>query len=244
MLVANVIGFQGILNYKLTDKGAGLEGNESSRSCRRSEGRPQLPPQRTSRSGRTGRSTSPTGRTRSSGTCSTTCATRTATTRTAASTAITYGAARCEKAAPIAGQSVPQLLDLLKSPENRVPLPREDRAELPHDAKEVIPAVEKWIAGLDKNDTELRPPADRGPLDVLVEQRGERAAAQAGAAPRRNRCPGRGHAVLCYWHDRIPTALDMLKKLVADDSPRVRLEAVRACSFSRTPRRWRCAAIP
>jgi HEAT repeat protein len=42
--------------------------------------------------------------------------------------------------------------------------------------------------------------------------------------------------VLCYWQDRIPTALDMLKTLVIDDSPRVRLEAVRACSFFKDPK--------
>jgi HEAT repeat protein len=45
-----------------------------------------------------------------------------------------------------------------------------------------------------------------------------------------------GTRVLCYWHDRIPTALDMMKKLVVDDSPRVRLEAVRACSFFKDPK--------
>ena len=37
--------------------------------------------------------------------------------------------------------------------------------------------------------------------------------------------------VLCVWRDRVPEALDMLKKLAADPYPRVRLEAVRAASF-------------
>jgi len=34
--------------------------------------------------------------------------------------------------------------------------------------------------------------------------------------------------VLCYWRDRVPGALDLLKTLAADSYPRVRLEAVRA----------------
>ena len=37
--------------------------------------------------------------------------------------------------------------------------------------------------------------------------------------------------VLCYWRDRVPEALDTLKKLAADPYPLVRLEAVRAASF-------------
>ena len=37
--------------------------------------------------------------------------------------------------------------------------------------------------------------------------------------------------VLCVWRDRVPGALDTLKKLAADPYPLVRLEAVRAASF-------------
>jgi putative heme-binding domain-containing protein len=41
--------------------------------------------------------------------------------------------------------------------------------------------------------------------------------------------------VLCYWRDRVPYALDLLKKLAADPHPRVQLEAVRAASFFSVP---------
>jgi putative heme-binding domain-containing protein len=41
--------------------------------------------------------------------------------------------------------------------------------------------------------------------------------------------------VLCYWRDRVPDALDLFKKLAADEAPRVRLEAVRAASFFTDP---------
>jgi len=37
--------------------------------------------------------------------------------------------------------------------------------------------------------------------------------------------------VLCYWRDRVPNSLGLLKGLAADPYPRVRLEAVRAASF-------------
>jgi HEAT repeat protein len=37
--------------------------------------------------------------------------------------------------------------------------------------------------------------------------------------------------VLCYWRDRIDDALELLRKQVNDENPRVRLEALRALSF-------------
>ena len=40
--------------------------------------------------------------------------------------------------------------------------------------------------------------------------------------------------VLCYWRDRVPDALALLKVQANDEHPAVRLEAVRAASFFRT----------
>jgi uncharacterized cupredoxin-like copper-binding protein len=37
--------------------------------------------------------------------------------------------------------------------------------------------------------------------------------------------------VLCYWHEQVPDALDLLKKSVNDQDMRVRMQAVRALSF-------------
>ena len=45
--------------------------------------------------------------------------------------------------------------------------------------------------------------------------------------------------MLCYWRDRVPDALERLKKLAADPYPRVRLEAVRAASFFTVPEAWK-----
>ena len=40
--------------------------------------------------------------------------------------------------------------------------------------------------------------------------------------------------VLCYWRDRVSDPLGLLRVQVADEHPRFRLEAVRACSFFKT----------
>ena len=40
--------------------------------------------------------------------------------------------------------------------------------------------------------------------------------------------------VLCYWRDRVPNPLAVLKTLATDPHPGVRLEAVRAASFFQT----------
>jgi HEAT repeat protein len=41
--------------------------------------------------------------------------------------------------------------------------------------------------------------------------------------------------VLCYWRDRVQDPLGLLRVQANDEHPRVRLEAVRACSFFTTP---------
>jgi hypothetical protein len=46
--------------------------------------------------------------------------------------------------------------------------------------------------------------------------------------------------VLCYWRDRVPNALELLKVAAEDEAPRVRLEAVRAASFFRE---WAAADV-
>ena len=40
--------------------------------------------------------------------------------------------------------------------------------------------------------------------------------------------------MLCYWRDRVPSPLTLLKTQATDAHPAVRLEAVRAASFFRT----------
>ena len=64
---------------------------------------------------------------------------------------ITYPSRPLVEPARIAGQPVPALLDLLKTPEirTRYRVRRELRG---HDANVVLPAIKAWVAGLDKTD--------------------------------------------------------------------------------------------
>ena len=134
----------------------------------------------------------------------------------------------------IAGESIEKLLDLLKEPESRVHY----RAKIElgaRDTKEVIAAVDKWAAALDKSDPnfeflvlqalwvyQYHNVTNTDLLKRVLQSPDFRARAA-------------GTRVLCYFRDRVPDALDLLKKLAADSYPRVRLEAIRAASFFTVP---------
>ncbi len=231
MLVANVIGFQGILQYKVRDKDSSLTASEVEPivSSTDSNFRPsdikigpdgaiyfldwQNPiighlqhhirdPNRDRTHGRIYR--------------------------------VTYEGRPLLNPAKIAGEPFDKLLDLLKEPEDRV----RSRAKIElggRNTDQVIAAVQKWIAGLDKNDANY----EHHMLEALwvhqyhnvvnVELLKRMLASpdfHARAAATR---------VLCYWRDRVPDALELLKKLAADPKPAARLEAVRAASFFTTP---------
>ncbi len=146
---------------------------------------------------------------------------------------ITYEGRPLMTPVKIDGQPVPALLELLKEPENRT---RElAKIELgKHDSAEVIAAVDRWSAALDKSDPayehnmmealwvhQYHNVVDSGLLQRMLHSPEPRARAAAGR-------------VLCYWRDRVPDALAWFKTLADDENPRVRLEAVRGASFFRT----------
>lgn len=130
----------------------------------------------------------------------------------------------------IAGESIENLLELLKEHEDNV----RQRAKIEldtHDSKQVIAATQKWEKALDKKD----PNYEHNRLEALwvhqwhnivnldllndvLKSPEPRARAQAVR-------------VLCYWRDRVPGALELVAKGIQDPAPRVRLEAVRALSF-------------
>jgi len=146
---------------------------------------------------------------------------------------ITYEGRPLLKPAKIAGQPIAKLLDLLKEPEDDV----RTRAKIElgkHDSAKVIAAVRKWTAKLDPADSayehhlmealwvhQWHNVVDEALLKRMLRSTDYHARA---AATR----------VLCYWRDRVDDPLALLKVQVNDDSPRVRLEAVRACSFFKT----------
>ena len=134
--------------------------------------------------------------------------------------------------AKIAAEPVANLLDLLKSTEDRVRY--RTRAELgARDAREVLSALKTWSANLNPRDPNhthhvLEALWLHQNLDIVneslladvLESKDFRARA---AAVR----------VLVLWRDRVKEPLTHLQKAVNDDHPRVRLEAVRGLSFFR-----------
>jgi putative heme-binding domain-containing protein len=229
VLVGNVIGFHGILRYKLRDEGASFVGEEqepilssSDKNFRPSDlkigpdgalyfldwhnpiiGHMQhnlRDPSRDREHGRIYR--------------------------------VTYPSRKLLEPKKIAGQPLDKLLDVLKEPEDRVRY----RARIELGARptaKVIPAVKKWLAGLDGRGKDF----EHHRLEALwVHQNHNVVNAdllKRVLTSKDFRARAAGTRVLCYWHDRVPEALDLLRKLAADEHPRVRLEAVRAASFFR-----------
>src|SRR3954470_280949 len=134
----------------------------------------------------------------------------------------------------IAGEPVDRLLDLLKDPENRIRY----RAKIElsaRDTNQVLSALQTWVSGLDKND----PQYEHAMMEALWVQQWHNRVDQA-LLRRMLRSPqpwARAAAtrVLCYWRDRVPDGLPLLKVQVNDEHPGVRLEAVRAASFFTGP---------
>ncbi len=134
----------------------------------------------------------------------------------------------------IAGEPIPKLLELLRSPEDRVRY--RARIELGgRDSKKVVAALNEWKARLDDHD----PNYEHNLMEALWVHQYHNTVDES-LLKRLLRSPdfhARAAAtrVLCYWRDRIQDPLALLKVQANDDHPRVRLEAVRACSFFTNP---------
>jgi putative heme-binding domain-containing protein len=229
LLVANVIGFQGILRIKLDDKGASFSGthmdpilSSTDPNFRPSDLRigpdgalyfldwhnPIIghmqhnlrDPSRDREHGRIYR--------------------------------VTYEGRELLKSPKIAGEAIDKVLDLLKSPEDRVRY--RARQELgARNTDDVINALTLWINRLDNKDFEY----EHHMLEALWLHQNHNVV-NPDLLKRMLTSPDfRARAaatrVLCYWRDRVPDAMELLKKQAADQHPRVRLEAVRAASFFR-----------
>jgi putative heme-binding domain-containing protein len=134
----------------------------------------------------------------------------------------------------IAGEPIERLLDLLKEPEDRVRY--RTRIELNgRPSSEVIPAAERWLAKLDKNDA--RYSHDLTEALWLHQSHNTVNTSLLERALNSSDFHARAAAVrvLCYWRDRVSNALDLLRKAASDEHPRVRMEAVRAASFFTVP---------
>ncbi len=148
---------------------------------------------------------------------------------------VTYKGRPLVKPPQIAGASINALLNLLKEPEDRTRYRvRRELAGRPTD--EVVAALEPWLAGLDPADPDFEHHrlealwmfqthnvVNEGLLKQLLESSDYRARA---AATR----------VLSFWQQKISFPLELVQARINDPHPRVRLEAVRACSFIHTPK--------
>lgn len=229
LLVANVIGFQGILRYRLFDKGAGFGAKEVEPILRSTDEnfRPtdidigprgalfvsdwQNPiighmqhhlrdPNRDRTHGRVYR--------------------------------ITCKDRPLLKPAKIAGASINQLLDVLKSPNDRTRY--RARIELSaRKTKDVIAAVRKWVVSLDPSDKDV----EHHRLEALWLQQQHNhfdlKLLQRVLSSREPRARAAAVRVLCDMRRQLSLdlLLKALKAAAGDSHPRVQLEVVRACSF-------------
>ncbi len=231
LIVTNCIGFQGILRYRLSDLGGSLTGQEQEPILNSSD--PNFRP--------VDCKTGPDGalyfidwqnpiighmqhnlrdpsRDRTKGRIY----------------KVTYDGRAPSVSPKIAGESIEKLLGELKHPEDRVRY----RAKLElggRKSEEVVAAAQKWVAGLDVTDKEYEYSRLEGlwlhqyhntvNVDLL----------KAVLASPDFRARAAAVRVLSYWRDRIPDALELVKKAAGDDHPRVRLIAVWAASFFTVP---------
>ena len=242
LLVANVIGFQGILQYKIERQGRQLRRHRG--RADRLVDRPELPPVRRRRSGRTARSTSSTGRTRSSATCSTTSATRAATATHGRIYRVTYEGRPLLKPAEDRRRADREAARPAQGAGGPRPLPGPDRAGRPRQRRGHRRREEVGRRPRQERRRLRAPHARRRSGCTSTHNVVERRPAQADARARRTSAPGpRPRACSATGATACPTRSELLKKLAADAHPRVRLEAVRAASFFTVPEAVEVALI-
>jgi glucose/arabinose dehydrogenase len=130
----------------------------------------------------------------------------------------------------IAGATVPQLLDLLKSYEDRTRY-RARRELREHPPQEVLSALGKWMGSLNKSEPEYwRHMLEALWLHQSLDEVDGTLLSQMLTCPE-PKARAAATRVLCYWRDKVSDPLELLRKQVNDGHPRVRLEAIRALSF-------------
>jgi glucose/arabinose dehydrogenase len=230
MVVLNVIGFRGLLNYRMTQEGAGQKSDEVEPILQSSDEnfRPvdaEIGPDgalyfvdwHNPVIGHMQHNLRDTSRDREHGRVY----------------RVTASGRPLLTPAQIAGQPIPALLELLKSPEYRVRY----RTKIELSARptnDVMAALDAWMPKLDPKD----PQFEHHMMEALwLRQWHNRVDEKLLGRMLRSAEPlARAAAtrVLCYWRDRVANPLALLKIQVADAHPAVRLEAVRASSFFTT----------
>lgn len=134
------------------------------------------------------------------------------------------------KAPAVAGEPIPKILEALTAYEDRTRY-RARRELAERESKEVVSAVEAWAVSLDANHDNYEhnlleanwvlQSHNTVDLDLLT----------AALNAKDYHCRAAATRILCYMREKVPGALKLIHERIKDDHPRVRLEAVRACSF-------------
>ncbi|MEC9091600.1 MAG: PVC-type heme-binding CxxCH protein [Planctomycetota bacterium] len=143
---------------------------------------------------------------------------------------ITYEGRQLITPPKIAGEPVPKLLSMLSVYEDRTRY-RVKRELASRDSTKVIPAVKKWVKELDKKSDHY----ERMLLEALWQHQThnhvEEVLLERLMRSPDHRCRAAATRVACFWRDQLQHPLATLAKAIHDKHPRVRLEALRACSF-------------
>ena len=143
---------------------------------------------------------------------------------------VTYPSRPLLQPPKIAGEPIENLLELLKSYEDRTRY--RVRLELrEHDSKDVVVKLKQWIDGLDPNDESY----EHHRLEALwVHQHHNAVNSELLKELLRSsdyRARAAATRVLAFWREKVDDALGLVLPQARDKHPRVRLEAVRAASF-------------
>lgn len=144
---------------------------------------------------------------------------------------ITYPARELLDHPQVSNQSIPELLDLLKAHESST---RNHARRKLHEqsANKVVPQLQEWARTLDAADAEF----ERNLLEALWVYQGldviEPVLLKQLLGARDHRVRASAVRVLRFWQNQIDDSIGLLKELVEDEHPRVRLQAVLACGFN------------
>lgn len=134
------------------------------------------------------------------------------------------------KAPAVAGEPIPAVLDALTEYEDRTRY--RARRELAERATEdVVTAVGKWTAGLDQSDELYEHNLLEACWVLQSHNVVDTDLLNAALNAKDYHCRGAATRIACDMRHKLPNALELIGERIGDDHPRVRLEAVRACSF-------------
>lgn len=130
----------------------------------------------------------------------------------------------------IAGASIAEQLELLKAYEDRTRY-RARRALREQPTSAVLPALQAWIAALDKSSAEYEHQLLEALWLYQQHDSVQPALLHQLLAAKDFRARAAAVRAVQLWFDRLDDGMALLTKAVRDPAPRVRLEAVRAFSF-------------